>query len=407
MAILAECPMCHKKQAVKNKLCQCGADFTKLKRSKKVKYWINYRLPNGKQRRESVGYSIEEARDADGKRRGQKRENRIFDMLPESKMTFQELTGWYLDLPKVKKLSAVNRVIIALNNFNTVFGNKEVGTIKLTNIEEYQERREDQGMAPATIDIEVAITKTMVTKAFYDDKVDGRVLKAFGNIDKKLKKGDNARKRTLSPDEYIRLTEVSLEHLKNIIIVAYNTGMRPSETRTLKWSYIDRENMFIRLPKEVTKEKKPKSIPINHHVKVVLDSLQPGPKLVEADHHEFVFTYAGKPIKNAGGLTRSLRTACKKAGVPCGRKTENGFTLHDMRRTVKTNMLEAGIDKVYRDTILGHSLKGMDVHYLVPNDDTLRKAMDKYTGWLDGQIANVFANVDQTVDQVVKRDPVG
>ena len=28
-------------------------------------------------------------------------------------------------------------------------------------------------------------------------------------------------------------------------------------------------------------------------------------------------------------------------------------------------MLKAGIDKVYRDTILGHSLGGMDINYMV------------------------------------------
>lgn len=62
MSILAECPFCHKRQSAKNKRCKCGEDMDKLKRSKKVKYWITYRMPNGKQRRESVGYSIEEAR---------------------------------------------------------------------------------------------------------------------------------------------------------------------------------------------------------------------------------------------------------------------------------------------------------------------------------------------------------
>ena len=87
MAILGECPICHKKQSIKNRICSCGHDLVKAKRSKKVKYHIAYRVPGGKQRREVVGYSIEEARDADGQRRVQKRENRIFDMLPESNMT--------------------------------------------------------------------------------------------------------------------------------------------------------------------------------------------------------------------------------------------------------------------------------------------------------------------------------
>ena len=61
-------------------------------------------------------------------------------------------------------------------------------------------------------------------------------------------------------------------------------------------------------------------------------------------------------------------------------------------------MLNAGVDKVHRDLILGHSLKGMDVHYMAPDEDTLKQAMDKYTRWIDDQTANV----DQTVDQAVK-----
>jgi predicted nucleic-acid-binding Zn-ribbon protein len=49
MAVLAECPRCRKRQYVRNKLCSCGEDLVKSKRSNKVKYWIAYRLPGGKE----------------------------------------------------------------------------------------------------------------------------------------------------------------------------------------------------------------------------------------------------------------------------------------------------------------------------------------------------------------------
>ncbi|MDX2435100.1 MAG: hypothetical protein QNK14_10860, partial [Desulfobacterales bacterium] len=85
------------------------------------------------------------------------------------------------------------------------------------------------------------------------------------------------------------------------------------------------------------------------------------------------------------------------AGVPYGRKEENGMTFHDIRRTVKTNMLKAGIDKIYRDIILGHSLSGMDAYYMAPSEDDLKCEMDKYTSWLDNQIE--LQKDYQTVDQ--------
>ena len=57
------------------------------------------------------------------KERTQKRENRIFDIKPEAKMTFQELSDWYLNLDKVKMLSSHSRKEIAHRKFNAMFGN--------------------------------------------------------------------------------------------------------------------------------------------------------------------------------------------------------------------------------------------------------------------------------------------
>jgi len=172
MAILAECPYCHKKQSLRNKRCDCGAQLDKLKRSQKVRYWISYRLPGGKQRREPVGgeglnpYSIESARQMHSKRVAQKKENRVFDILPEAKMTFKELTSWYLDLNSVKKLASFKRVKGILENFNKVFGDSTVNTIKQVDLEDYQNKREDEGVSPRTIDYEVSVVSTMISKVF-------------------------------------------------------------------------------------------------------------------------------------------------------------------------------------------------------------------------------------------------
>ena len=389
MAIFAQCPQCRKKQASKNRVCSCGADLVKLKRSAKVKYWINYRLPNGKQRTESVKgeglnpYSVESAREMLSKRVVQKKENRVFDMVPEVTMTFQELTDWYMDLESVKNLSAPERIRIALANFNKVFGNNLVASIKLLDLEKYQAMRSREGVAPATIDLELIMTKTMVTKAFDNDMLDGRCLKAFRRVKKMLKAGSNARKRTISFKEYATLLDGAQRSMEPLIEVGFNTGMRRNEMVSLKWSYIDREKRVIRLPAEATKEKREKTVPINHHVARVLDGL---PRSL---HHDFVFTHRGRPFSSKNTIQYGFKTACKKAGIPYGRNTPDGTTFHDLRRTFKTNMLEAGIDKAYRDLILGHRSGDMDTHYLAPTDETLVEVMDRFTKWLDQEMGKV------------------
>lgn len=380
MSILAECPYCRKKQSVKNRVCTCGADLMKAKGSQRVRYWINYRMPDGKQRREPVGFSIEEAKDADGKRRSQKRENRIFDILPESKITFDELAEWYLNLKSTQKLSSYNRSKLALDNFNKALGSMKVCQVKMIDLENYQADRLDQGRAAATVDMEIKIMQTAVTKAFDNDMIDGGALKAFRSLKRQLKKGTNARRRIISFNEYDRLVSHAPPHLKYMIIVGFNTGMRMGEIRNLQWKMVDRKNGFIRLPKESTKEAKKKIIPINHHVESVLKEI---PRSI---NHDYVFTYLGKPISQKDGTKRSLSSTCEKAGIPYGRKTENGITFHDVRRTAKTNMLNSGMDRAHRDVILGHSLQGMDAHYLVPDETELKKAMEKFTRWLDEQL---------------------
>ena len=310
MAILAECPICRNKQSLKNKKCKCGEDLDQAKRSNRVKYYISYRQPGGKQRREYVGYSIEKARDAHGKRRSQKREGRIFDMLPQSKMTFNELTKWYLKQSKVKNLKSYDRIELALKNFNAVLGKYRLNNIKQTDLEEYQIKREEQGRAHATIDMEIKIAQTAVTKAYDNDDIDDRCLKAFRKTDRLLKRGSNVRKVTLSIEQYLKLVKHASPHYRAVLIIAFNTAMRLGEIKALKWSHMDREKNMIRLPKDVTKENDNKNIPINYHVKTALEELP------RALHNDYVITYRGEPLSNKFSLKKQFPDTCEKAKIP-------------------------------------------------------------------------------------------
>ncbi len=127
MAILQECPICHRKQSLKNKLCnKCNNNLDKAKRAQNIKYWINYRLPDGKQTRELVGafeglnsYSITDARDADSKKKVLKKEKKLFNILETSKLTFQELTDWYIEDKDInlKKRRSYVRLKVGLKRF--------------------------------------------------------------------------------------------------------------------------------------------------------------------------------------------------------------------------------------------------------------------------------------------------
>ncbi len=46
MAILAECPICKRRQKLSHKVCKYGEKLDNAKRSNRVRYWITYRLPD-------------------------------------------------------------------------------------------------------------------------------------------------------------------------------------------------------------------------------------------------------------------------------------------------------------------------------------------------------------------------
>jgi integrase len=389
MAILAECPFCHKKQSAKNKLCKCGADLEKLKRSKKVKYWISYRLPGGTQRREAVSgegvnsYSIESAREMHSKRVVQKKENKIFDTKPDSNMAFNELAEWYLDLEKVKALSSYWLIELSLKKFNSEFGNMIVSQIKPVDLENYQARKKAKGKADATIDHEIGAAKTMIFKAFDNDMVSGDTLKTFKVVKKLLKGSSNARDKVLSPDEFKSLYDHAPRHIKGILAMGYYAGMRKGEILGLTWSKVDLKDRVISLEPEDTKDNEPRTIPICDKLLEILKGI---PKNI---HNNHVFLYKGKPIED---FRNALKKACKEAEILYGRFLKDGFVFHDLRHTFNTYMRKAGVPESVVMEITGHSTRQMFDRYNTIDMDDTRAAI--------GQLQDYLANVDQTVDQI-------
>ena len=394
MSVLIECS-CHKKQSVRNKVCsRCGQDIDRLKKNQKARFWIDYLVPDHGQRREFVGNSIEEAKAADGKRRTQKVEGRIFDMLPGINLSFNQLASWYLNLAKVKKeLKSYRHVKSNIETFNNEFGNTMVANLRAEDLGKYQEKRTAEGKAKSTVDKDLRIVRRMVKMGCDNNKLADICLKPFSATSRLLKhQSDNARKRVLTIAEYIRLVDAAPEHLRALLTMEYWTGMRRGELLGLTWQEVDLKKGFIRLKAERTKEGKAKSIPLNHVALEVLEAAKKNRKVIALDNSDHVFMYKGRPLIN--NVSKSIVTACRKAGIIYGQKVEGGLRMHDLRGSFKKNMLLAGVDKVWRDTIMGHALQGMDKHYLQWDegdelDALLTAAMEKFSTFLDAEMEKV------------------
>jgi integrase len=407
MAIMAQCPICRRKQSNKNKKCkECGEDLDKAKRSGRVAYWITYRL-NYKQRWEFVGFSIDTARASDGKRKAQRKENRVLDILVDSRITFNELATWYMNLKPVKMLKSWRDIECTLRYFNKTpfvgsnqaYGEKRIIDVKQVDIEAYRVIRQEQGLSNTSVDTAIRIIKTMVTKAFDNDMVDGHALKLFRNLAPLNRSSANERDRILLIAEYLAILANAVEWFKPPTICAMNTGMRTGEIQKVKWPMFNRYGKYFDLPPEIIKEKRRKIVPLNDTMMHLLKNV------IRCTHHNFIFTNSKQdPYIDKSTFRLPFQNACEKAEIPYGRNIDDGCTFHDIRRTVKTNMVEAGMRDKYIDLVLGHTLPGMSKRYIKPRSEVLHAEMKKYSEWLKvetDKAVSKMESVNQSVNQVL------
>jgi len=380
MSVLQECPVCKNKQSLKKKKCKCGTDLDKKKKQGRVRFWINFKLPNGKFRREFISNSVEDAKAADGKRKTQKKEGRIFDMLPESKYTFEDLAKWYLKLTSIQELGYFKDLKNNLGSFNDTFGATLINDVTPEDLKEYQLKKKKEGYAESYIDKHIGAARTMINRAFENGKINGDGLKPFRLVKRMLKNSRaNARDRILSAEEYAGIMNELPIHLKPVWAMGYYTGMRLDEILSLTWDKLDLKAGFINLDATDTKDREKRSIPILDELKEHLEGI---PKALHDNH---VFLYRGKPIKD---IRTGLKKACEKAKVPYGRKLKKGITFHDLRHTFNTNMRKAGVPESVIMEITGHATREMFDRYNTVDSQDKKLGINQLKNFLASPGAN-------------------
>ena len=379
MGILAECPACHYKQKLANKKCsKCSEDLEKAKRSKRVPFWVYYRIP-GKGGKDKQYYepckTIEEAKALNSKHTVQKKERRYFEMIPESDTTFKELSDWYLELEVVKGLKMFEILKLHAKIWNEQFGGLQVNRLKKSSIENFRTKMLKTGKSRSYIDQIVGTARAMVNKAFEDDMLSGDCLRPFKKIKKLLKKNANARDMIFSREQYEKLLAELPAHQVPIVATAYWTGMRKGEILGLTWDKVFMKDREIRLEIEDTKDDEKRVIPIPEALYKILSVIP------RALHDNHVFLYKNIPLTT---INEGFNTAMKNAKIPCGRNVKGGLTFHDLRHTYVTDMRKAGVPDKLIMKITGHSTREMFDRYNTITADEKSIANEQLTKFRDG-----------------------
>ena len=127
-------------------------------------------------------------------------------------------------------------------------------------------------------------------------------------------------------------------HLRLIVILAIDTGLRMKELLSLKRSHIDLDKKVITIPARPTKALKERTIVLSPRAENELRDY-----FAKIAFHPNALLFFG--LKSVG---RSFETACRFAGI-------KGLNFHDLRHTATTWMDEAGISTAVKQNMIGHS----------------------------------------------------
>jgi integrase len=197
-----------------------------------------------------------------------------------------------------------------------------------------------------------------------------------------LEREHNERDRVLSPEEFAGLYGTAKDWLKPILLMAYHTGMRKGEIRSLRWEQIDLKTGILRLKSGDTKTGEGRVIPLHQSLTILLKSstrylgcpwVFVNPSYIEAwqASHETV-----DPRYHATSITHAFIRACQKARV-------TNATFHDLRHTFVTNARRAGIDYFRIMAITGHKIMAVFKRYNTVDEADLRQAMSQMDTYMD------------------------
>ena len=315
------------------------------------KWYLNYSL-NGKRVRKSVSRSKKIAKLALAQTEVNIGKGDIFGVQCHEEIDFDALCKMYLENSIGIRQSTRRRYDVSTKNLLKHFAGRKIKQITTEDVEHYMTVR-SQHVEPATINRDIACLKHMFRKAVEWGYLSHNHLQVI----RKLREPPG-RTHHLNVDEIQRLLEVCADHLKPIVMLAVNTGMRKAEILNLKWKDVDFTNKRILISYQKNNEFS--SIPMND---TVIDTLK---ALRRSDDCEYVFVGDnGKPYTD---IKRSFKTALIKAGI-------EDFTFHDLRHCYGSLLAYFGTDARMIQDLMRHKDSRMTARYVHLHDKRRRETV--------------------------------
>jgi len=208
--------------------------------------------------------------------------------------------------------------------------------------------------------------------------------------------GEEGRDRVLTPHELKLLWQqfnlVNCQPFSAALKLLVLLGQRRTEVASMQWSHVDLEKGLWSIPKTDTKNKLPHVVPL---IGAALGILKKQKPLIVEDEKTgkkkacpFVFSTTGKtPISGYSHIKRDIDVALADQ-----EREIVDWRIHDLRRTMSTNLGDLGYSDENVGILLNHASRGVTAIY---NRSTyLEKKKEMLTAW-QNKLASMIPEVEE------------
>jgi integrase len=342
--------------------------------------WIGYSPGRGqKERRESSGStSWSVASKLLKRRQGEVAAGKVIvSHAQQEKYTVAQMLDFLLLTHQVSGYSkAVQWPVKHLRRF---FGFDRAMAITDDRILLYVQARRNEGATDGTIKLELAALSRAFTLAIEAKKLPADARPTFPKINL-----DNARQGFVSHPDFLALQGKLPRHLKDPVGFLYYSGWRVREMRKIQWKHLDPSAKSLRLPPELSKNKKGRLLPLTGELGAIIKRAKARRRL----DCPYIFHHNGKPI---GSFRKAWKTACVDVGLGRfiksnkGKKKYEGLIVHDLRRSCVRHLVQAGVGEKLAMQLTGHRTRNVFDRYNIVSDADLQEASERQQAYLAKQ----------------------
>ena len=358
-------------------------------------YWYMVWRVGGRQYKKSTGTTVKQEALSQLRTKIEKAKRGFQPTEDPSKLTYEYLRELFMNDYRENEYSSLMmnketgiEYVCGLDHLDKFFGGRKVSEITIEAIDRFRAERKQAGASNGTINRSLAKLRRMFKLAAKRGKI--QFIPAFAMLPE-----PKGRQGFLEVADYEKLHTALPEHVRPLLAVGFNTGMRLSEILNLKWFQVSVGEGKITLEAEDTKNEERRIIPLIDGLPELFEDLRG--KNPDA---EYVFLRKGERIKT---IIKAWRNACVRAGIRVKINgvevashfeddgTYRGFLFHDLRRSAVRNFIRAGVPRSVAMKISGHKTEEVFERYNITSEDDLQDAATQINEYLNKKRAEAAA----------------